>query len=220
MFIAGNFKGEFTEKCFWVKQKFNNFYEESKFEAEGLIRNNFNSLYNSLIYRPSVIMGAFSSGAMFRTSNLYLSIDLFRKRIFDIVPLSLSTKHNIVPVDLAAYAIFLLSRFEKGNLVFNICAPKDVVLAEFLEKAALNLGYENPKFISFKNYPSARLTAAQKLLLSPMIPYFNFHAKFNAELTNKKLKSYGFNWPDLDDQYYQKIFKYASEAHGFIDGIS
>lgn len=54
-YVCGDTKGIFHEKDLDVGQKFRNYYESSKFEAEKYVRNNCKIPY--VIFRPSIIMG-------------------------------------------------------------------------------------------------------------------------------------------------------------------
>ena len=61
-FIAGNNKGRFSENDLNRGQRFNNTYEQSKFEAELLLNRYKNKDFKIVVYRPSIVVGEYASG--------------------------------------------------------------------------------------------------------------------------------------------------------------
>jgi len=77
-YVCGNREGVIMEDELDVRQKFNNPYEATKFEAEKLVRewgkeNNI----SVFIYRPSIVIGDFYTGRAFNFSGYYTMVRSF-----------------------------------------------------------------------------------------------------------------------------------------------
>ena len=56
-YVSGRFEGEFTEDALDVGQAFRNHYEETKYEAELLVRKAMADGIPATIYRPGIVVG-------------------------------------------------------------------------------------------------------------------------------------------------------------------
>ena len=216
-FVAGTKEGLFSEKDFSVGQAFNNYYEQTKFEAEQLVRNNVNDRYDTLIFRPSIVVGNYLTGETSNFEMFYKSLRLFSKEIFTAVPADPQTLHNLVPVDVAAKAIFVLSTKERGNGVYHITSPNNTECGYFMDVAANYFKYINPLFIPLEKFDMAILTSVQKRMISELIPYFNYRTIFNSEITQKIMEKHGYSCPKVDQNFYERLFEYCQRVR-FIRG--
>ncbi|MDP8264699.1 MAG: SDR family oxidoreductase [Candidatus Aceula lacicola] len=218
-FIAGDKEGEFSEDDFDCGQKFNNYYEQSKFEAEALVRGVFSDKsFSTLIFRPSIILGGFEKGETSNFKMFYEPVYLFSKKILKVVPADVDCLHNIVPVDVVAQAIFLLGQTEEGSAVYHIVNPENVKSGHFVDIAARFFGYLNPEFIPLRKFNFKDLTPVQHRLIEPFMPYFNYKSFFVSDKTQKVLKNYGFKYPDINDEFYLRLFQYCCKV-GFIKKV-
>jgi len=212
VFIAGRYEGIFSEHDFNCKQSFNNPYEETKFLAEEVIRKNFNQNYSTLIFRPSIVMGDSLTGKSKNFNVIYKPLHLFSKQILDLVPANINTEHNLIPVDKAAEAIYLLSQTQFGNKTFHIINPSKTVCGDFFSLAEKFFGFKNPKFIPVEKFDFNQLTKVQFNLLKPYLPYYNYKTHFKGDYTFKILESLGFHFPVLKENYYQILFDYCKKS--------
>ncbi|MDD3375297.1 MAG: SDR family oxidoreductase [Candidatus Omnitrophica bacterium] len=218
-FIAGNKVGSFSEDDFDCGQKFNNHYEQSKFEAESIVRKNFkNEKFFISIFRPSIILGDFCTGGTTNFKMFYEPLYLFSKGIFNSVPANVRCSQNIVPVDLVAKGIFLLAESEKKNAVYHVVNPTNVRAGDFVDLAARFFGYTNPEFIPIEKFNMKELTPVQYKLIQPFLSYFNYKATFLSDKTQKALKDYKFEYPKIDNDYYLRLFNYCANV-GFIKKV-
>lgn len=215
-FVAGDFRGEFGEDDFNVRQKFNNNYEESKFYAEEFVRSTFTSRYSTMIFRPSIVIGSFVNGYTNNFHMFYDPMKIFSKELIDEVPANIETIHNLVPVDIAAQAIKLLLFGETGNKIFHIVSPNSIRSGEFMNSAAAYFGYKNPKFTPIEFFDFKKLSAVNRKLIEAFIPYFNYKATFAGSHTISLLSRYGMEMPKIGSSYFDRLFQYC-EAVGFID---
>jgi len=110
-YVSGRHDGVFREDDLDVGQRFNNFYEETKFLAEVDVRKRTH--IPSTIYRPSVIVGDSRTGATQKYDGPYYLIQwIARQPRIAIVPVVGRTKRyrfNFVPRDFIIDAIDYLS---------------------------------------------------------------------------------------------------------------
>ncbi len=110
-YVSGRYDGTFREDDLDVGQRFNNFYEETKFLAEVEVRKR--AQLPSTIYRPSVVVGDSKTGATQKFDGPYYVMQwILRQPRIAIVPVvGTPSKHrfNVVPRDFIIDAIDFLS---------------------------------------------------------------------------------------------------------------
>ena len=214
-FIAGSKKGDFTEESLDEGQGFNNNYEKTKFEAENLVRSRFNNRFSISIFRPSVIIGDYNSGNTSNFKMFYEPLRIFSSGIFDTIPADTTITHNLVPVDVAARAIFILGNNELSNRTYHIISPQNTECGHFYDLAANYFGYKNPKFVPLDSFDLKSLTFVQKKMISAYIPYFNYEVNLKSLYSRKVLEKHNFSYPPINDEFYLRIFAYCRKI-GFI----
>lgn len=123
-YVAGCTNGLVTENDLTDKYGFNNSYEQSKYEAECLVRSEMEKGLPVIIFRPSVILGASGNGMFKKTSVLYPLIILYNKLFPSIVlPISDNVKLDIVSIDYVTKSILYISSDPKNlNQCFQLAA--------------------------------------------------------------------------------------------------
>ena len=106
--MAGTHKGEFGEDQLDVGQRFRNPYEQSKFEAERLVRAADGRLPIQ-IFRPSIVVGERTTGWTPAFNVLYSPLKAFVRGSLPAVPARRSAPVDVVPVDYVADAVFELA---------------------------------------------------------------------------------------------------------------
>src|SRR5437763_10977260 len=107
-YVAGTHPGEFHEDELAVGQDFRNAYEQSKFEAEQLVRARADRLPVQ-IFRPSIIVGERASGWTSSFNVLYTPLKAFARGRLPLLPADPEAPVDVVPVDYVADAIFTLA---------------------------------------------------------------------------------------------------------------
>jgi NAD(P)-dependent dehydrogenase (short-subunit alcohol dehydrogenase family) len=126
--VAGDFKGEFTERMFDEGQKHGHVYLRSKYESERLMREKraAQNNYDIRIYRPSAIVGHSQTGEMDRIDGPYygfVAVSALKKYLPPWMPLLAprsSVLMDMVPVDYVAEGIYTLSMTESSELADNL----------------------------------------------------------------------------------------------------
>jgi thioester reductase-like protein len=217
VFIAGEDRCIFDDnkKIESLSRCFNNTYEQSKYEAELLIKKYKNAGLSITIFRPSILAGEYLSGRTTNFQMFYEFLHFFSLELFKNVPLDVNVEHNMIAVDIAAKAIFYLAENETQENVYHIINPNNGLFLNFLKKASNFFGYCNPKFIPLKKFRFNRLTIIQKKILEPFIPYFNYKVLFKASKTEAKLKQVNFSYPVMSEDFYCRLFAFCKMS-GFI----
>lgn len=215
VFISGSFKGSFNENNLNVGQRFNNPYEQSKFEAELLIRNSTVDGVVFLIFRPSVITGEFN-GPMTHTHGLFCQfLRILAFDIFDMLPISKQTMINFVPCDAAAMAIYILGKFCDQSATYHITSQDAFSLRSLAEFASKYLGCNNPKYIERNDFSLSRLTVVQRKILAPFLPYFYLRVTLSSEKTFERLAGHGFKFPKITERYIMKLIRHGRDVGYF-----
>lgn len=214
IFVAGKYKEKFAESDLENKQSFNNFYEQSKYEAEKLLKEYVKKGLNIVTFRPSIIVGDYKKG---KTSNfrlIYQPLRHFIKGIFKKYPGDLNCKLNIINVDKVALSIFSLA--ENGEMpVYHIVSANSITLSFLLESAKRYFKFKPPEFIPAASFNQSDLTSVQREIIKPFIPYLNCRTKIIAEDTLSQLCRMGIILPQINANNLIRLFSYC-KASGFI----
>lgn len=100
-YVAGTKSGRVSESDLMRGQAFANPYEQSKFEAELLVRD-FAREIPTAIHRPSVVVGHSRTGFTPHFKVLYWPLRLLAKRLLPFFPVSRKAFLDVVPVDFVA----------------------------------------------------------------------------------------------------------------------
>lgn len=136
-FVAGTKPGRVTENDLIRQQKFANAYEQSKFEAEVLVREYMKQIPITIL-RPSIVVGDSRNGFTPHFKVLYWPLQLLSKDILPFVPCRRDARLDIVPVDFVAssiYRIMMSSNSIGQTLYLTAGRERSVRIDEFLKDA-------------------------------------------------------------------------------------
>lgn len=205
---------EFNEDMLEMGQVFNNTYEQTKYEAELLVKEYLKKGLNISVFRPSMIMGNTEEGKINNFRLFYQPLHFFAQGIYDEFPINLECKQNLINLDTVVKAIFLLGDAEE-RATYHISSPDDINISWCLHLAADYFGFKVPRFISPREFNFDSWTPAQKALAKSYIPYFDYTIKFISQRTQSLLQQRGFQYPKVDKSNMMKNFAYCHKA-GFI----
>ena len=152
-YVAGLHRGAFHEDDLDVGQRFRNHYEQSKFEAEILVRETAQRLPITTV-RPSIIVGDRRSGWTSSFNVLYWQLRALAKGSCPMLPARRSAPVDVVSVDYVADAIVALaSAPDAAGATFHLTASEDASsIGELLSLAVDRLGCKRPRLISPRLY--------------------------------------------------------------------
>ena len=211
--VAGDTEGIFYEDDLDVGQGFNNPYEKSKFEAERLVERYRKKGLNILIVRPSMVIGHSRTGVTNHFNIFYFQLRLLSQGILDIIPMHEEASYNLIPVDYAAKAIYLISTAEQAvEKNYHIVNSHDVSVGPFINKACSYLGYKKPSIVPIKKahpLPATFFSGIRGKVLGIYYPYISSRKTYDASSTMSLLKPLGFGWPRIGNTLLTNILDYC-----------
>jgi thioester reductase-like protein len=213
-FVAGDHPGAFAECDTDVGQSFHNSYEQSKFEAEQLVRSHDGLPYT--ILRPSIVVGDRNNGWTSAFNVLYWPLRAFARGLFTAVPAIASAPVDVVSIDYVADAAYELCETSCGNrATYHLTAGKDAsTIAELAGLASRYFRRPVPRVVSPAEFATMTLGAAERKALeagSEYFPYFCMEGTFDDRETRKRLEPEGITSAPLRD-YVDRLLDFATRA--------
>ena len=148
-YVAGTHRGRFGEDDLDVGQGFRNAYEQTKFEAELLVRSYAGRLPVTVV-RPSIVVGDARSGWTSSFNVLYWPVRALAKGSYPVLPARRRAPVDVVSVDYVADAIVALAGLpDAEGATFHLTASEDAVtIGELLALSVSALGCRRPPLIS------------------------------------------------------------------------
>ncbi|MDP8968302.1 MAG: SDR family oxidoreductase [Actinomycetota bacterium] len=148
-YVAGEHRGVFGEQDFDVGQRFRNPYEQSKFEAERLVRSYAGRLPLTIV-RPSIVVGDRHSGWTPSFNVLYWPLRALARGAYPILPARRSAPVDVVSVDYVADAICALHALpQAAGGTFHLTASAAASsIGELLDLAVKRLQCRRPPLVS------------------------------------------------------------------------
>jgi thioester reductase-like protein len=207
-YVAGTHAGRFAEKDLDVGQGFHNTYEQTKFEAEQLVRSRPGLPFT--ILRPSIVVGDRRSGWTAAFNVLYWPLRAFARGLFTEVPAIPSAPVDVVSVDFVADAIYELCESGGGiGETYHLTAGIDASTIEEIAHAAS--GYFNrplPKVLPPSEF-SGRAARLQEQ--NAYFPYFAMRAVFDEAATRARLEPAGIRVSPLRE-YLDRLLDFATRT--------
>jgi nucleoside-diphosphate-sugar epimerase len=202
-YVAGTHSGRFAESDLDVGQQFNNSYEQSKFEAERLVRSHPELPY--CVLRPSIVVGDRRSGWTSAFNVLYWP------RVVPGIP---SAPVDVVSVDYVADAIHeLCESGGEGGETYHLTAGRDA--STMLEIALVASRYFKrplPKLLPPDEFAALEGSARSTLDGSrAYFPYFSVGAVFDESAARARLEAAGISVTPLRD-YLERLLDFATRS--------
>jgi thioester reductase-like protein len=213
-FVAGDHAGAFAECDADVGQTFHNSYEQSKFEAEQLVRSHEGLPYT--ILRPSIVVGDRNNGWTSAFNVLYWPLRAFARGLFTAVPAVASAPVDVVSIDYVADAAYQLCETSCGNrATYHLTAGEHAsTIAELAGLASRYFRKPVPRVVTPAEFATMTLGAAERKALeagSEYFPYFCMEGTFDDRETRKRLEPDGITTIPLRD-YVDKLLDFATRA--------
>jgi nucleoside-diphosphate-sugar epimerase len=144
-YVSGRHPGLFRESDLEVGQRFNNYYEETKYLAEVDVQRRMRSGLPTTIYRPAVVVGDSRTGATQKFDGPYFVMQwLLRQPRYAVLPVvgnPSKYRFNVVPRDFITNAIeYLSSRGESRGKVYQLADPEPMTVDETINAVASATG--------------------------------------------------------------------------------
>jgi thioester reductase-like protein len=223
-YVAGDRSGVFGVRDSDARPPFHNSYEESKWEAEQLVRAASGEL-RATVYRPSIIVGDSRSG---RTPHFRVLYDPFKWVIYgktNILPCRPEVRLDVVPVDYVCDAILALgTRADAVGATYHLTAgpARALAIADILERAEPIVNgwlaargqptVAVPRIVSPEEATPelAQLFALGAQVMRTHVPYMLREELFDDRETALALEGSGVACPPLG-AYLDRLLGYALE---------
>ena len=215
-YVAGDFKGLFTEGDFDRGQSFQNAYEETKFKAEKIARE---ADIPVTIYRPSIIVGDSKTGYTSSFQGFYNAIKALayvrqkmnasRLRI----PGNPDGTLNLVCIDYVADAMVKIAQGDKScGSVYHIVNPEPLTNAELVGSIATLIGIE----VEIVPEIQGELTEAEKVyhrLIADYLPYLRGGLDFDHSNVKRVLNN---SCPAVDSSILEQLVKFGIDRNWVV----
>ena len=218
-YIAGSHRGEFGEDDYDVGQSFRNTYEQSKWEAEGVVRGHRRSLPLT-IFRPSIVVGEEETGWTPAFNVIYAPLRAYSTGAYFAVPARRASPADVVPASYVADAVLELSQRDQAEgQTYNLAAgPSAHSVGELIDMAANAFGRKRalslpPWFYRRVVYPLMlrRSSGKRRRMLERTevyFPYFSLRVSYDTSRARSHLAEAGIQVPHLSD-YFHRLVMFA-----------
>jgi long-chain acyl-CoA synthetase len=219
-YVAGERAGLVRESELDVGQSYRNTYEQTKAEAESLVRSRLASL-PGVILRPSIIVGDSRTGVTSSFKMMYWPLKIYARRLWRTVPGYPDAVLDIVPVDFVAAAVarLLFDEAALGSTVHLCAGPRGSATIEQIARRAMEYFHApEPRFVD----PKLFFAAIRPLLFLALWgrkrrvlrdgrayrDYFTMRMQFDTSNAERLLGPAGISPPPVLD-YLDRLFHYC-----------
>jgi thioester reductase-like protein len=140
-YVSGRYPGVFRESDLKLGQRFNNYYEETKYWAELEVQQAMARGLPATIYRPAIVAGDSQSGATQKYDGPYYVFQWIlrqtRHAFLPVVGDAARFEVNVVPRDYVINALDYLSGQEaSAGQVYQLCDPNPLSVDEMIDVIA------------------------------------------------------------------------------------
>lgn len=219
-YVAGERSDLVRESELVVGQSYRNTYEQTKAEAETLVRSRLNSL-PGVILRPSIIVGDSRTGVTSSFKMMYWPLKIYARRLWRTVPGYPDAVLDIVPVDFVARSIaqLLFDKDALGHTVHLCAGPRgSATIEQVAHRAQEYFKGPEPRYVD----PRLFFAVVRPLLFLSLWgrkrrvlrdgrayrDYFTMRMQFDTSNAERLLEPAGFSPPPVLD-YLDRLFHYC-----------
>jgi thioester reductase-like protein len=219
-YVAGERSDLVREDELAIGQNYRNTYEQTKAEAEALVRSRLGSL-PGVILRPSIIVGDSKTGVTSSFKMMYWPLKIYARRLWRTVPGYPDAVLDIVPVDFVADAVARLLFDEEafGHTVHLCAGPRGSATIEQVAHRAMDYfngpepRYVDPKFFFAIVRPLLFVSLwgrKRRVLVDGRAyrDYFTMRMQFDTSNAERLLRPAGVTPPPVLD-YLDRLFHYC-----------
>ncbi len=223
-YVAGKRSGTIRETELNEGQGFHNTYEQTKCEAEQLVRERWGDVPVA-VHRPSIIVGESTTGRTSSFNVMYFPLKIYTRGIWRWIPGSPDTPVDIDPVDFVCDALEAIARDPDtvGHSFHLSASAKATTLGRAAGMAASYFGAKPVRFIQPTVYmntvhPMVGLLTFGRLHDMLMkkgalyLPYFMNKLEFDNTNTKAILDKHKLEAPPVED-YFARIFQYCIDTN-------
>jgi long-chain acyl-CoA synthetase len=214
-YVAGEHDGVFAEDDPGAGRSFRNTYEQTKHEAEALLRS-WPAPLPLQIVRPSIIVGDAATGWTRSFNVLYWPLRMFAKGRLPVIPATIDAPVDVVSVDYVADAILALG--DAAPATYHLVAADQAsTVGEVAALAARRFGLPEPDVVAPQQLAAAfdaPLAEPERRALDRArvyFPYFDLRVHFDDRHTRSLLSPAGVRTAPLS-AYFDELMDYAERT--------
>lgn len=217
-YVAGDHSGGFCESDLDVGQGFHNSYEQSKFEAERLVRERPD--LPATIMRPSIVVGDRRSGWTAAFNVLYWPLRAFARGLFTALPAVPTAPVDVVSVDYVADAVHALCETvppaQRAGATYHLTAGENAsTIEEIVRLTSRYFRRPQPKVLPPAEYAALPTAgASQEMTLKggqEYFPYLTIDTVFESDATRAQLEPAGIRCSPLRE-YLERLLDFATRS--------
>jgi len=216
-YVAGEHDGVFREDDPGAGRGFRNTYEQTKHEAEALLRSMPAALPLQIV-RPSIVVGDAATGWTRAFNVLYWPLRMFAQGRLPVIPAVSDAPVDAVSVDYVADAILSLHAAPPATY-HVVAADQASTVGEVTALASRRFGLPEPVVVAPERL--ARALAAPRALAEPQrralerarvyFPYFGMRVRFDDRQARRLLAPAGLRPAPLS-AYFDRLMDYAERT--------
>ena len=222
-YVAGDRRDTATEDELDIGQGFRNAYEQSKHEAERMVRARCDRLPLTIV-RPSIVVGERGTGWTSSFNVIYGPLRAFASGAYRILPGRSGAVIDVVTVDHVAAAVLALTAAPQaqGGTFHVVAGDRAATLGELLALAERRFGHSRPRLLPPPLYrrlvhPLVLRGAserARKALQASEIyfPYFSLRMRFDDRRARELLEPAGIAATPIAE-HFDTMIDFAERAH-------
>lgn len=219
-YVSGRYEGTFSEQDLKKGQRFNNFYEETKYLAEVEVQYRMKAGLPATIYRPGIVVGDSQTGKTQKYDGPYMVLRFLMQQPFAaVLPLSGEPDKNtvnLVPQDFVIEAIAYLSAQETSlGKVYQLANPSPPTVNEIIDSFAHALDktvvkVPVPHFVLHSALEYLPFATDLTGITPDAVDYFTHPTHYLCENTLNDLKDTSIACPPLS-AYVDKMVAFVKE---------
>jgi thioester reductase-like protein len=219
-YVAGERSDLVRENELAIGQNYRNTYEQTKAEAEALVRSRLDSM-PGVILRPSIIVGDSRTGVTSSFKMMYWPLKIYARRLWRTVPGYPDAVLDIVPVDFVADAVarLLFDKAALGSTVHLCAGPRGSATIQQVAARAMEYFHgPEPRYVD----PRLFFAVVRPLLFMSLWgrkrrvlrdgrayrDYFTMRMQFDTTNAERLLEPAGITPPPVLD-YLDRLFHYC-----------
>ncbi len=220
-YVAGQREGVVREDELDAGQAFNNVYEETKYQAERLVRDWAQCTgLPAVVLRPSIVLGDYAQGRIIHFHTAYdvmHAFELIYRRIgkAEVRVAAMPEVHkNFVPADYFAEAAWSLVASGRPG-TYHVTHPHPLKMSTLRDIYMQLFGVGNITIVDAREFAARPRTKAENILhnaLAAYEPYLAAEPVFDRSQANAALHGAPLDPPRLDLAYFQRLLAYARRA--------
>jgi thioester reductase-like protein len=214
-YVAGDRDGVFGEDDVTLDHPFRNTYEQTKHEAEQILRA-WTPRLPLQVVRPSIVVGERGTGWTRSFNVLYWPLKMFARGRLPVVPARADAPVDVVPVDYVADVVLGLAGAPEGTY-HAVAGEHASTVAEVIDLAAARFGVPAPAIVD----PAVLDEALARPMSEPQrraleqarifFPYFRLGVRFDDRWARSILAPAGVAAEPLP-AYFDTLMDYAQHA--------